>query len=84
MKHDLLIVPPGKKVRLKDFDPAHTGKFHDKDEAREKLATDIVRLAEYQTVLYAQDTVQQRRSSGQSRNLFRRLDPLHGSNSNDG
>jgi len=28
MKHDVLIVPPGKKVRLKDFDPAHTGEFH--------------------------------------------------------
>jgi PPK2 family polyphosphate:nucleotide phosphotransferase len=56
MKHDSLIVPPGKKIRLKDFDPADTGKFHSKDEARIKLATDIVRLAEYQTVLYAQDT----------------------------
>ena len=55
MKHDKLIVPPGKKVRLKDFDPAHTGKFHGKDEAQEKLATDIGRLAEYQNVLYAQD-----------------------------
>ncbi|MDX6444556.1 MAG: hypothetical protein QOH71_1630 [Blastocatellia bacterium] len=56
MKHDALIVPPGKKIRLKDFDPAYTGKFQHKDEARIKLTTDIVRLAEYQTVLYAQDT----------------------------
>jgi len=56
MKHDALIVPPGKKIHLKDFDPAYTGKFRSKDEARVKLATDIVRLAEYQTVLYAQDT----------------------------
>ncbi len=56
MKHDALIVPPGKKIRLKDFDPADTGKFHSKDEARAKLATDIIRLAEYQTVLYAQNT----------------------------
>ena len=56
MKHDALIVPPGKKIRLKDFDPAYTGKFHSKDQAQEKLARDIVRLAEYQTVLYAQDT----------------------------
>jgi PPK2 family polyphosphate:nucleotide phosphotransferase len=56
MKHDALIVPPGKKIRLKDFDPAHTGKFHSKDEAREKLETDVGRLAEYQDVLYAQDT----------------------------
>ena len=56
MKHHALIVPPGKKIRLKDFDPAYTGKFHNKDEAREKLATDVGRLAEYQTCLYAQDT----------------------------
>jgi len=56
MKHDALIVPPGKKIRLKDFDPGYTGKFHNKEEAREKLATDIVRLAKYQDVLYAQDT----------------------------
>jgi PPK2 family polyphosphate:nucleotide phosphotransferase len=56
MKHDALIVPPGKKIRLQDFDPADTGKFHSKDDALEKLETDIVRLAEYQDVLYAQDT----------------------------
>lgn len=56
MKHDALIVPPGKKIRLKDFDPAYTGKFHSKDEAQEKLETDISRLAKYQDVLYAQDT----------------------------
>lgn len=56
MKHDAMIVPPGKKIRLKDFDPAHTGKFHSKDEAREKLEADIVRLAEYQNVLYAQNS----------------------------
>jgi PPK2 family polyphosphate:nucleotide phosphotransferase len=56
MKHDALFVPPGKKIRLKDFDPADTGKFHSKDDALEKLETDIVRLAEYQDILYAQDT----------------------------
>jgi len=56
MKHDTMIVPPGKKIRLKNFDPAHTGKFHNKDEAREKLEADIVRLAEYQNVLYAQNS----------------------------
>jgi hypothetical protein len=49
MKHDALIVPPGKKIRLKDFDPAYTGKYHSKEEALEKLETDIVRLSEYQT-----------------------------------
>src|SRR5260370_36880262 len=56
MKHDALIVPPEKKIRLKDFDPAYTGEFRGKDEAREKLEGDISRLARYQDVLYAQDT----------------------------
>jgi len=56
MNHDALIVPPGKKIRLKDFDPAYTGNFHSKDEARKKLGTDSGRLAKYQDVLYAQDT----------------------------
>jgi PPK2 family polyphosphate:nucleotide phosphotransferase len=55
MKHDALIVPPGKKIRLKDFDPNYTGKYHSKEEALEKLETDIIRLSEYQSVLYAQD-----------------------------
>ncbi|MDX6500474.1 MAG: hypothetical protein QOG23_3734 [Blastocatellia bacterium] len=56
MKHDALIVPPGKKIRLKDFDPAYTGKYHSKEGALEKLETDIVRLSEHQNVLYAQDS----------------------------
>ena len=56
MKHDALIVTPGKKIRLKDFDPGSTGKYQSKDEAREKLEADTSRLAEYQDVLYAQNT----------------------------
>jgi PPK2 family polyphosphate:nucleotide phosphotransferase len=56
MKHDPFIVPPGKRVRLTDFDPNFTGKFRNKDEAREKLAADVERLAEYQDILYAQDS----------------------------
>src|SRR5947207_14777584 len=56
MKHDDFIVRPGKKIRLKDFDPGYTGKYHVKDEAEEKLGTDIGRLAEYQDILYAQNT----------------------------
>lgn len=56
MKHERFIVPPGKKVRLTDFDPNFTGKFRNKNEAREKLAADVERLAEYQDILYAQDS----------------------------
>ena len=56
MNHELFLVPPGKKARLSDFDPGFTGKFRQKEEAREKLAADIDQLAKYQGVLYAQDT----------------------------
>ena len=56
MKHDALIVPPGKKIRLKDLDPGYTGKYRSKEDALEKLETDSARLAKYQDVLYAQDT----------------------------
>ncbi len=56
MKHDALIVPPGKKIRLKDFDPGYTGKYQSKEDALEKLETDIARLCDYQSVLYAQDS----------------------------
>src|SRR5260370_26948751 len=56
MKHDALIVPPGRKIRLKDFDPGYTGKYQSREEAQSKLLKDISRMAEYQDVLYAQDT----------------------------
>jgi PPK2 family polyphosphate:nucleotide phosphotransferase len=48
-----LIVPPGKKIELQDYDPKYTGKFLDKEAAQTKLAEDIVRLAEHQNILYA-------------------------------
>jgi PPK2 family polyphosphate:nucleotide phosphotransferase len=56
MNHNKFIVPPGKKISLKNFDPAYTGKFGHKQEAEEKLLGDIQTLAQYQDVLYAQDT----------------------------
>jgi PPK2 family polyphosphate:nucleotide phosphotransferase len=56
MNHENFIVPPGKKITLKDFDPDFTGKFKTKDEAQEKLRADIEKLAALQDVLYAQDT----------------------------
>jgi len=56
LNHDHFIVPPHKKIRLKDYDPADTGKFKDKSEAAEKLSNDIQRLAELQDTLYADNT----------------------------
>jgi PPK2 family polyphosphate:nucleotide phosphotransferase len=55
MKHNPFIAPPNKRIALKNFDPAFTGKYKDKEEARAKLEKDVARLADYQDVLYAQN-----------------------------
>ncbi len=55
LKH--IMVPPGHKISLrKDYDPEFTAGFKDKKDARKKLEKNIVELAEYQDILYAQDT----------------------------
>lgn len=52
-----LLVPPDKKITLaQDYDPAFTAGFKGKKEAGQKLAENAERLAEYQDILYAQDT----------------------------
>ena len=56
MNHDHFIIPPGKKIRLKDYDPGFTAHYQNRDEASAKLQKDIQRLAKYQNVLYAQNT----------------------------
>jgi PPK2 family polyphosphate:nucleotide phosphotransferase len=48
-------VEPGKKVKLKDRDASDTAGFHDKKEAKQKLAEGIQRLREQQERLYADD-----------------------------
>ncbi|WP_246327702.1 polyphosphate kinase 2 family protein [Candidatus Competibacter phosphatis] len=51
------MVPPGHKISLrKDYDPEFTAGFKDKKDARKKLEKNIAELAEYQDILYAQDT----------------------------
>ncbi len=53
---DVLVVPPGKTIKLKkDYDPGFTGDFMKKKEAKERLAEGVQLLAEYQNKLYAQD-----------------------------
>jgi PPK2 family polyphosphate:nucleotide phosphotransferase len=49
------IVPPGKRIDLKHYNSADTGKFEDKESAQIKLAADISQLSEYQNILYAQN-----------------------------
>jgi PPK2 family polyphosphate:nucleotide phosphotransferase len=57
MNHDAFIVPPGSKISLKkNYDPAYKTDFHEKTDAAIKLQADIERLANYQNILYAQNT----------------------------
>src|SRR5688572_3377266 len=54
-------VPPGKRMRLKDYDPAWTGDEAIDKKARKKLAEalldqHVTALAEAQELLYASDT----------------------------
>ncbi len=55
MSHDELIIPPGKHIGLKDYDPGFTGKYKNKQEAVEKLQKDLSCLSSLQEVLYAQN-----------------------------
>lgn len=56
MNRDYFLVPPGKRIRLGDYDPGHTGEFENKEQAESKLRADVERLAQFQDVLYAQNT----------------------------
>ncbi len=56
MTDEKLIAKPGAKIKLKDYDTQYTGKYEKKKEATKKLAKDVLKLQEYQDVLYAQNT----------------------------
>jgi len=49
-------VDSGKHFRLKDFDPADTGHMKSKERAEEALQKEVLRTAELQDKLYAQDS----------------------------
>lgn len=51
---DKMLVKPGTRVKLKDFDPSFTGKLK-KSEAKELLPIGIEQLATFQDILYAQN-----------------------------
>ncbi len=55
MNHKDFIVPPDKKIKLKNYDPEFTGKYKNKEAALSDLQEDIERLAKYQDILYAQN-----------------------------
>jgi PPK2 family polyphosphate:nucleotide phosphotransferase len=48
------IVPPDRKINLKDYDPNDTGPFRDKEDALEDLEKDRLKLIELQERLYAE------------------------------
>ncbi len=54
MSDQKMLVTPGQKINLQNYDPADTGQFEHKQSAQIKLAADILQLAEYQNILYAQ------------------------------
>jgi PPK2 family polyphosphate:nucleotide phosphotransferase len=49
-------IESGKNFRLKDFDPADTGHWHSKEHAADALQQGILRTAELQDKLYAQNS----------------------------
>lgn len=48
------LVKPGHRTALAGFDPADTGEYESKNDAQQKLASDITALAGLQDKLYAQ------------------------------
>jgi len=52
----LLIATPGKRVRLKDIDPAYKGEYESLAHAQDKLKDNKERLAKYQDLLYSAHT----------------------------
>jgi PPK2 family polyphosphate:nucleotide phosphotransferase len=47
------LVPPGKNIRLADFDPSYTGGLRDKKAAKDALLEDVSDLAKMQNVFWA-------------------------------
>ncbi|HEX8634129.1 MAG TPA: PPK2 family polyphosphate kinase [Pyrinomonadaceae bacterium] len=55
MKQQGFLVRAGERVRLKNYDPAFTGKFKDEAEAEAKIREDCESLAQYQDKLMAEE-----------------------------
>ena len=51
---DRLVVEPGRKVKLADYDPDDTEGLKDKEESNERLDQNVARLVELQHLLYAE------------------------------
>ena len=55
MNIENFLVPEGKKLKLKDYDPDFTGDYEDKKQAVKDLSKNIEQMAELQNVLYAEN-----------------------------
>jgi PPK2 family polyphosphate:nucleotide phosphotransferase len=53
LDHTPFLAAPGKKIRLKDFDPGYTAGFKNKEQAQQALLEDVSGLAAAQDVLWA-------------------------------
>jgi PPK2 family polyphosphate:nucleotide phosphotransferase len=56
MKNKSMMATPGKRIRLKDFDPAFKGDYKSHAHAQSKLKANVLRLAKYQDLLYSSHT----------------------------
>ncbi len=55
-KKQPILIEPGTKVKLKNFDPGYTGDYgNDKDEAKDELENLKEKMAKLQNLLYAED-----------------------------
>src|SRR5271165_3815238 len=53
MKMKSMIATPGKRIRLKDFDPGHKGEYKSEAKAQTKLKENVQRLAKCQDLLFS-------------------------------
>jgi PPK2 family polyphosphate:nucleotide phosphotransferase len=53
LDHRPFLVPPGQKIRLKDYDPAYTAGFGNKAEGQAALLHDVSELARFQDIFWA-------------------------------
>ena len=49
-----LIVEPGRKMRLKDIDPAYHGKHEGREQAQPEIEGYLQRMEKFQELLYAE------------------------------
>ena len=56
MQTKSMIATPGKRIRLKDFDPAFKGEYESQAHAQSKLQKNVQRLAKYQDLLGSSHT----------------------------